>query len=43
MCGIGGKLFFNPERTVDAVLLERMNAVLAHRGPDDAEYIRAER
>ena len=36
MCGIGGKLYFNPARAVDPALLERMNAVLAHRGPDDA-------
>ncbi len=36
MCGIGGKLYFDPSRAVDPALLERMNAVLAHRGPDDA-------
>jgi len=36
MCGIGGKLYFDPSRSVDPALLERMNQVLAHRGPDDA-------
>jgi asparagine synthase (glutamine-hydrolysing) len=36
MCGIGGKLFFDRSRSVDPALLERMNRILAHRGPDDA-------
>ena len=36
MCGIAGELLFDPARTVDAGLLERMGAILAHRGPDDA-------
>lgn len=36
MCGIGGKLYVDRARAVDPVLLERMNRVLAHRGPDDA-------
>jgi asparagine synthase (glutamine-hydrolysing) len=36
MCGIGGKLYFDPERSVEHEVLERMNAALAHRGPDDA-------
>jgi asparagine synthase (glutamine-hydrolysing) len=36
MCGIAGKLFHDPARSVDAGLLERMSAILAHRGPDDA-------
>lgn len=36
MCGIGGKLYVDRARTVDPALLERMNRVLAHRGPDDA-------
>jgi asparagine synthase (glutamine-hydrolysing) len=36
MCGIGGKLYFDPARPVEREVLERMNAVLAHRGPDDA-------
>ena len=36
MCGISGKLYFDPTRSVEREVLERMNAVLAHRGPDDA-------
>jgi asparagine synthase (glutamine-hydrolysing) len=36
MCGIAGKCFHDPRRTVDPGLLDRMSAVLAHRGPDDA-------
>jgi asparagine synthase (glutamine-hydrolysing) len=36
MCGISGKLYFDPARSVEREVLERMNAVLAHRGPDDA-------
>ncbi|MBP1777355.1 MAG: hypothetical protein H6Q86_3365 [candidate division NC10 bacterium] len=36
MCGISGKLYFDPARSVERQVLERMNAVLAHRGPDDA-------
>jgi len=35
MCGIGGKLYFDSARSVNPTLLDRMNAVLAHRGPDD--------
>jgi asparagine synthase (glutamine-hydrolysing) len=36
MCGIGGKLYFDPARPVERDVLERMNAAQAHRGPDDA-------
>lgn len=36
MCGIAGTLYFDPAREVDPSLLGRMNAALAHRGPDDA-------
>lgn len=36
MCGIGGKLYFDPTRPVEREVLERMNVVQAHRGPDDA-------
>jgi asparagine synthase (glutamine-hydrolysing) len=36
MCGISGKLYFDSARPVEREILERMNAVLAHRGPDDA-------
>ncbi len=36
MCGISGKLYFDPARAVEREVLERMNGALAHRGPDDA-------
>jgi len=36
MCGICGILYNNPERKVPAELIERMNLVLHHRGPDDS-------
>jgi asparagine synthase (glutamine-hydrolysing) len=36
MCGIAGKLNFDPARPMEREVLERMNAVQAHRGPDDA-------
>jgi asparagine synthase (glutamine-hydrolysing) len=36
MCGIGGKLYFDRARSVEQEVLERMNAVQAHRGPDDS-------
>jgi asparagine synthase (glutamine-hydrolysing) len=35
MCGITGKFYFNPVCLVDESLIDRMNAVLRHRGPDD--------
>ncbi len=35
MCGIAGKLYFDPQRSVEEPLLRRMCAALAHRGPDD--------
>jgi asparagine synthase (glutamine-hydrolysing) len=34
MCGICGSFDFSRERPADGPLLERMNATLAHRGPD---------
>jgi asparagine synthase (glutamine-hydrolysing) len=40
VCGIAGQLFFDSGRTVERALLERMSAVLAHRGPDDAGIFR---
>jgi len=36
MCGIAGKLYFDPARRAEREVLERMNAVQVHRGPDDA-------
>lgn len=36
MCGIAGKLYFDPARKAEPELLRRMNEVLAYRGPDDA-------
>lgn len=35
MCGIAGWVSFDPESPVDSVVLERMGAAIAHRGPDD--------
>lgn len=35
MCGLTGKLHFDPTHPVDATLIRRMNRVLRHRGPDD--------
>jgi len=35
MCGISGKLFFDPNRPVRAQDLKRMTDSLVHRGPDD--------
>ena len=34
MCGITGKLHFNPTHPVDEGLIHRMNTLLTHRGPD---------
>lgn len=34
MCGICGKLQFNPETPVDPALLDRMMSAISHRGPD---------
>ena len=36
MCGICGKINFSPDHTPERALLERMCAVLHHRGPDDS-------
>jgi asparagine synthase (glutamine-hydrolysing) len=35
MCGICGKIFLKDDRKVDPMLIERMSAVMSHRGPDD--------
>jgi asparagine synthase (glutamine-hydrolysing) len=34
MCGISGLIYTNRDRSVDRNVLERMNGVIAHRGPD---------
>lgn len=34
MCGIAGIFHFDPSRTVDETLLQRMTDAVAHRGPD---------
>ncbi len=34
MCGISGKIYFEPTRPVEEALLRRMCQVLRHRGPD---------
>ncbi len=34
MCGISGAHYFDPDRKVSVELIERMNAVQRHRGPD---------
>jgi asparagine synthase (glutamine-hydrolysing) len=38
MCGICGKLEFDPEAKVKTHLLKRMADAIAHRGPDDEGY-----
>jgi asparagine synthase (glutamine-hydrolysing) len=38
MCGIAGILNFDPEKGVDPHLVERMNARITHRGPNDCGY-----
>jgi len=40
MCGICGQVNTDPAQPVDRVVLERMNAVIRHRGPDsDGFYV----
>src|SRR5262249_23563684 len=42
MCGIAGKLNFDPARPIDRERLEAMTAAIAHRGPDaDGFYVSA--
>jgi asparagine synthase (glutamine-hydrolysing) len=41
MCGIAGKLYFDPLRPVEESVLRQMCDAMSHRGPDDAGiYIR---
>ncbi len=42
MCGIVGAIWTDPERAIDAAALERMTALVAHRGPDDAGFYQSE-
>ena len=35
MCGICGKMCLTEDAKVDRVLIEKMSAVMSHRGPDD--------
>ena len=35
MCGIAGKIFFDPSRNIDVRELRKMTNVISHRGPDD--------
>jgi len=35
MCGLCGVAYADPQHSVDAGMVRRMNATLAHRGPDD--------
>jgi asparagine synthase (glutamine-hydrolysing) len=38
MCGITGKLYFNPIKNVALADIKRMTTSLTHRGPDDEGY-----
>jgi asparagine synthase (glutamine-hydrolysing) len=38
MCGISGKLMFEPEATVAPTLMKSMADAMVHRGPDDEGY-----
>lgn len=38
MCGICGQVNREPEQSVDRTVLERMNSVLSHRGPDSEGF-----
>ena len=42
MCGITGAIWTDPEKAIDAALLDRMTDCLAHRGPDDRGTLRGE-
>lgn len=39
MCGICGKLYFDPDRRVDAKVLIRMCEAIMHRGPVAAIWV----
>lgn len=39
MCGISVTLSLEPDKSADLKALKRMNALIRHRGPDDAGYL----
>jgi asparagine synthase (glutamine-hydrolysing) len=41
MCGLCGVAFADPARVATRAMIERMNATIAHRGPDDAGLLLA--
>jgi asparagine synthase (glutamine-hydrolysing) len=38
MCGICGVISFEPEKSIDRSILQKMNDTIRHRGPDDEGY-----
>jgi asparagine synthase (glutamine-hydrolysing) len=38
MCGIAGFFHFDSDREADSKIIERMAAVILHRGPDDEGF-----
>jgi asparagine synthase (glutamine-hydrolysing) len=42
MCGITGAIWTNTAVAIDPATLEKMTALVAHRGPDDRGYYRSE-
>ena len=38
MCGITGKIYFDPSRKIDITELKKMTNTINHRGPDDEGY-----
>lgn len=38
VCGICGKIYFDPEARVDEALIHRMADVIRHRGPDESGF-----
>ena len=41
MCGLCGVAFADPDRVASREMIERMNATIAHRGPDDSGLLLA--
>ena len=42
MCGITGKIYFDPSRKIDITELKKMTNTINHRGPDDEGYLHRE-